>query len=61
MKAYIERHANDVDQASLVQHLAGFPPYVIAFIKADLDAERLRDVPAQLARKLANRPSLMRP
>jgi hypothetical protein len=61
MKTYIERHANDVDQASLVQHLAGFPPYVIAFIKADLDAERLRDVPAQLARKLANRPSLMRP
>ena len=61
MKTYIERHANDVDQASLVQHLAGFPPYVIAFIKAELDAERLRDVPAQLARKLANRPSLMRP
>lgn len=61
MKTYIEQHANEADQASLVRRLAGFPPYLVAFVKADLDAERLRDVPVQLARKLASRPSLMRP
>jgi hypothetical protein len=61
MKTYIERHASGMHGASLARDLAGFPPYVIAFVKADLDAERLRDIPAQLARKLGNRPSLLRP
>jgi hypothetical protein len=61
MKSYIEQHAGDAEPPSLIRRLAGFPPYVVAFVMADLDAERLRDVPVQLARKLANRPSLMRP
>jgi hypothetical protein len=33
----------------------------VAFVKADLDAPRLRDVPGRLARKLAAFPWLLRP
>jgi Uncharacterised nucleotidyltransferase len=61
MKGYIEQHADGGDPVGPIRRLAGFPPYLVAFVKADLDAERLRDVPVQLARKLASRPSLMRP
>jgi hypothetical protein len=61
MKGYIEERAGRAAPPSLIRRLAGFPPYLVAFVKADLDAERLRDAPAQLARKLAGRPSLMRP
>jgi hypothetical protein len=61
MKTYIDEQATDSRQAGLLRHLVGFPPYVIAFVKADLDVERLRDIPGKLARKLASRPSLLRP
>lgn len=61
MKTYIEQHAGDARDPSRVQRLAGFASYLIAFVKVDLDAERVRDLPARLARKLASRPSLMRP
>jgi hypothetical protein len=61
MKAYIEESANGAGHASMAQRLAGFPPYLVAFVKADLDAARLRDVPVKLTRKLAGRPSLLRP
>ena len=44
-----------------IRRLAGFPAYVLAYVKADLDAPRLRDVPARLARKIAAHPSLLRP
>lgn len=60
MRSYIEDHADDRRGRGVVQRLAGFPPYVIAFVKADLDAPRLRDVPRRIARKLAARPSLLR-
>jgi len=61
MKTYIEEQATDAHETSLLHRLAGFPPYVVAFVKADLDVERLRDVPGKLARKLASHPSLLRP
>jgi len=62
MKTYIEQRANGgAAHAGLAQQLAGFVPYLVAFVKADLDAPRLRDVPAELTRKLAGRPSLLRP
>jgi hypothetical protein len=61
MKTYVEEGANGAGHASMVQRLAGFPPYVVAFVKADLDAARLRDVPVKLMQKLAGRPSLLRP
>ena len=40
---------------------SSFPGYVLAYVKADLDAQRLRDVPLRLARKIAAHPSLLRP
>jgi hypothetical protein len=61
MKGYIDQHAAGADPSSLLHRVAGFAPYVLAFVKADLDAERLRDIPVELARKVATRPSLMRP
>lgn len=62
MKTYIEQDANGgAGQACLAERLAGFAPYLVAFVKVDLDAARLRDVPVNLARKLAGRPSLLRP
>lgn len=61
MKGYIEQLAEHPQPSSPLRRVAGFPPYVVDFVKADLDAERLRDVPGKLARKIANRPSLMRP
>ena len=61
MKIYIEQRANGAGRAGLARRLAGFPPYVVAFVKADLDAARLRDVPVKLTLKLVGRPSLMRP
>jgi len=61
MKAYIDQHASRAGAPSGLARLAGFPAYVAAFVKADLDAERLRDVPVELARKLGNRPALMVP
>ncbi|HEY7240536.1 MAG TPA: nucleotidyltransferase family protein [Burkholderiales bacterium] len=61
MKHYIEQHADGADPAGVLRRAAGFPGYVAAFVKADLDADRLRDVPVQLARKLIARPSLLRP
>lgn len=61
MKSYIEQGANGGGRAGVAQRLAGFPPYVVAFVKADLDAVRLRDVPGRLGRKLAGRPWLLRP
>jgi len=60
MRSYIERQAAGGEGAGVVEQLAGFPPYVVAFVKADLDAPRLRDVPGRIARKLAARPSLLR-
>ena len=61
MKTYIDAHAGHAAPASVLRRLAGFPAYVLAYVKADLDAQRLADVPVQLARKLAGRPSLLRP
>lgn len=61
MKAYVEGRSGDARAGDLLQRLAGFPSYVSAFVKADLDAPRLRDVPLQLARKLLAHPSLLRP
>jgi hypothetical protein len=61
MKIYIEQGANGAGHAGMAQRLAGFPPYLVAFVKADLDAARLRDVPVKLMLKLAGRPSLLRP
>lgn len=61
MKTYVEEGANRAGHAGMMQRLAGFPPYLVAFVKADLDAARLRDVPVKLMLKLAGRPSLLRP
>jgi hypothetical protein len=61
MKNYIEEHANGEGPDSMIGRVAGFPRYVADFVKADLDAERLRYVPFRLARKLVGRPSLLRP
>lgn len=61
MKTYIEQRAHGEPRGGAVRRLAGFLPYVAAFVKADLDAPRLRDVPARLARKLVAHPSLLRP
>jgi hypothetical protein len=61
MKIYIERGTSDPSAPEAVQRLAGFPAYLVAFVKADLDAAHLWEVPARVARKLAARPSLLRP
>jgi hypothetical protein len=61
MKTFIEHDAGARSSATGVQRIAGFPEYVLAFVKADLDASRLRDVPVRLARKLVTYPSLLRP
>jgi hypothetical protein len=60
MKGYVDG-AVPAGPAGAVRRLAGFPPYVLAYVKADLDAPRLRDVPLRLARKIAAHPSLLRP
>jgi hypothetical protein len=61
MKSYIEHDARARSRATMQRSIAGFPAYVVAFVKADLDAPRLRDVPGRLVRKLSAHPSLLRP
>lgn len=61
MKGYVEDVSGGARPAGDVRRLAGFPGYVLAYVKADLDAQRLRDVPLRLARKIAAHPSLLRP
>ena len=60
MKGYVDG-AEPAGPAGAVRRLAGFPPYVLAYVKADLDAPRLRDVPLRLVRKIAAHPSLLHP
>lgn len=60
MKGYVD-DAEPAGPTGAAHRLAGFPPYVLAYVKADLDAPRLRDIPLQLARKIAAHPSLLRP
>jgi hypothetical protein len=60
MKLYHERGANGVDDMGFAARAAGFPSYLNAFLKGDLDAGRLRALPSRLARKLLRRPSLLR-
>ena len=61
MTLYIEHGAERVDAMSIAERAAGFPAYVAAFVKVDLDTERLRALPGQLARKVIRRPWLLRP
>lgn len=61
MKALIERGASGASAGMPLRELSGFPSYVAAFVKTDLDASRLRDVPVRLARKLLEHPALLRP
>lgn len=61
MKGYVEDPAGAGGPSHALRRVAGFPSYVLAYVKADLDAPRLRDVPVRLARKIAEHPSLLRP
>jgi len=60
MRGFVEEGVR-AGRGGTVRRLAGFPAYVAAFVQADLDAPRLRDVPGRLARKIAAHPSLLRP
>ncbi len=61
MKTYVDAYARDAEPAGVLRRMTGFAPYVLAFVKADLDAQRLTHVPIEIVRKLARHPSLMRP
>ena len=61
MRALIDEGTPGAGSGGAVRRLAGFPAYVAAFVQADLDAPRLRDVPGRLARKVVAHPSLLRP
>ena len=61
MKTWIDAAAEGAEPVTAWRRLAGFPSYVLAFVKADLDAPGLTDIPVELVRKLSRRPSLLRP
>lgn len=61
MKMYCDFGAERVDSMRLLRVAAGFPAYLVSFMKADLDTASLRALPGRLVRKLIERPSLMRP
>lgn len=61
MKLFIERGEENASAMGPLAKAAGFPEYLIGFVKTDLDAKRWTGVPSQLVNKIGRRPGLLRP